>query len=164
MANLFPHDPGCANPTNLTNTAFIDTAASKSLVTTTTKKSAATSKNLITIIQLSGNRMRSTHTIDLLLQKLPPNTRMAHSLPGLMNNLLFLAVQCNAGCKVFFQKTGCKVTLNGEVIFHGWRAEPTAVAHSLYDCNNTQQLIWFYHACLFPPVVSTLSMPLLGLI
>jgi hypothetical protein len=34
--------------------------------------------------------------------------------------------------------------------------QTTAVAHSLYDCNNTQQLRHFYHACLFLPVVSTL--------
>jgi hypothetical protein len=37
--------------------------------------------------------------------------------------------------------------------------EPTpaiAVAHSLYDCDNTHQLMRFYHACLFSPVLSTL--------
>jgi hypothetical protein len=33
----------------------------------------------------------------------------------------------------------------------------TAVAHSLYNCDNTQQLTCFYHACLFLPVVSTLT-------
>jgi hypothetical protein len=34
--------------------------------------------------------------------------------------------------------------------------QSAAVAHRLYDCDNTQQLIRFYHACLFSPVVSTL--------
>jgi hypothetical protein len=35
--------------------------------------------------------------------------------------------------------------------------QTTAVTHSLYDCNNTQQLTHFSHACLFLPVVSTLT-------
>jgi hypothetical protein len=35
--------------------------------------------------------------------------------------------------------------------------QTTAIAHSPYDCNNTQQLTHFYHACLFLPVVSTLT-------
>jgi hypothetical protein len=60
--------------------------------------------------------MRTTHAVDLLLSKLPPNARMAHSLPGLTNNLLSVPVLCDAGCEVFFNSTGCEVTLNGEII------------------------------------------------
>jgi hypothetical protein len=80
---------------------------------------------------------------------------MAHSLPGLSNNLLSIR-------EVFFNATGCEVTLNGEIILRGWRHRlwlvrivddgwttnlkvsdvasppPTEVAHSLYDCDNTQ--------------------------
>jgi hypothetical protein len=41
---------------------------------------------------------------------------MAHSLTGLTNNLLSVAVLCDAGCEVFFNATGCEVTLNGLVI------------------------------------------------
>jgi hypothetical protein len=128
--------------------------------------------------------MPTTHAVDLFLCKLPPNAWMAHSLPGLTNNLLSIAVLCNAGCKVFFNAFGCEVTLNGVIILQGWcdpryclwwvriidngwttdmkvvddnsTPQSTAVAHSLYDCDNTQQLIRFYHACLFSPVVSTL--------
>jgi hypothetical protein len=33
---------------------------------------------------------------------------------------------------------------------------PTAVANSLYNCNNTEQLVRFYYASLFSPVKSTL--------
>ncbi len=124
------------------------------------------------------------HSVDLLLQKLPPNTRMAHSLPGLTNNLLSVAVLCNAGCEVLFHPTRCEVTHNGVVILQGWgdshhclwhvpivddrwtsnhrihddnKSHPDiAIANSLYNCNNTQQLTRFYHACLFSPVLSTL--------
>jgi hypothetical protein len=43
--------------------------------------------------------MRITHADDLLLCKQPPNTCMAHSLPGLTNNLLSVAVLCDAVVK-----------------------------------------------------------------
>jgi hypothetical protein len=59
--------------------------------------------------------------MDLLLQKLPHNARMAHCLPGLINNLLSVAVLCNAGCEVYFHSTGCEVTLNREIILQGRR-------------------------------------------
>jgi hypothetical protein len=109
---------------------------------------------------------------------------MAHSHPGLTNNQLSVPVLCNAGCEVFFNAAGCEVTLNSEIILRGWCnprhrlwrvrivddgwttnlkvkdndfITPTSnTAHSLYDCDNTQQLIRFYHACLFSPVKSTL--------
>jgi hypothetical protein len=128
--------------------------------------------------------MQTTHAVDLLLRKLPPEARMAHSLPGLTNNLLSIPVLCDAGCEVFFHATGCKVTLNSKVILRGWRdphhclwrvriiddgwttnlkvhddAPDTMsdnIANSLYDCDNTQQLTRFYHACLSSPVKSTL--------
>jgi hypothetical protein len=60
--------------------------------------------------------MMTTHAVNLLLSKLPPEACLAHQLPGLINNLLSVAILCNAGCKVFIHKTGCKVTLNGENI------------------------------------------------
>jgi hypothetical protein len=63
--------------------------------------------------------MCTTHAMDLLLQKLPPNARMAHHLPGLINYLLSVAVLCDAGYKVYFRSMGCEVTLNGEIILRG---------------------------------------------
>jgi hypothetical protein len=43
LANLFPDNSSYANPPNLSSTAFIDTAASISLVTPSTQISPATS-------------------------------------------------------------------------------------------------------------------------
>ncbi len=133
--------------------------------------------------------MRTTHAIDLLLQKLPPDTCMAHCLPELVNNLPSIAVLCDAGCKVYFHSTGCKVSLNGEIILQGWRDPknrlwcikiindgwitdlkirdkdtscetpailPIVEANSLHECDNTYQLINFYHATLNYSVVSML--------
>jgi hypothetical protein len=78
-----------------------------------------------------------------------------------------------------------KYSLNGKVILRGWRdpkhclwciciiddgwttdlkiddnvttPQTTTAPHSLYDCDNTQQLTRFYHACLFLLVISTLT-------
>jgi hypothetical protein len=184
LANLFPHYSGCANPPNLSSTAFINTAAYKSLVTPSTQTSPATSLDSITVIQPGGDKMRTTHAVNLLFSKLPPNACMAHSLPGLTNNLPSIAVLCDAGCKVFFN-AWLQSNFDGKVILQGWcdprhcfwririiddgwttnlkiddnitTPQTTAVTHSLYDCNNMQQLMRFYHACLFLPVVSTLT-------
>jgi hypothetical protein len=65
--------------------------------------------------------MTTMHAINLLLSKLPPEARLAHQLPGLVNNLLSIAILCNKSCKVFFHKTGCEVTLDGKAILRGWR-------------------------------------------
>jgi hypothetical protein len=75
----------------------------------------------ISVVQAEGDCMRTTHTINLLLSKLPPEACLAHQLPGLVNNFLSVAVLCDTGCKVFFHKTGCEVTLDGETILQGWR-------------------------------------------
>jgi hypothetical protein len=120
LANSFPYYSGRANPPNLSSTAFIDTAASKSLVPPSTQTSPAASLESITIIQQGGDKMRTIHAVNLLLSKLPPNARMSHSFPSLTNNLLSVAVLCDAGCEVFFNATSCKVTFDSEVILQGW--------------------------------------------
>jgi hypothetical protein len=65
--------------------------------------------------------MTSTHTINFLLQALPPKVQLAHPLPGLTNNLLLVAALCNPGCKEFFHRHGCKVTFEGTTILREWR-------------------------------------------
>ena len=65
--------------------------------------------------------MTSTHAVNLLLNKLPADARLAHRLPDLVNNFLSVAVLCDAGCEVFFHKHGCEVTHTGETILRGWR-------------------------------------------
>jgi hypothetical protein len=70
----------------------------------------------ITVIQPGSNQMTTTHAAGLLLWNLPPEACLGHRLPGLVNNLLFIAALVDAGCKVFFRCTGCKVTFNGAII------------------------------------------------
>ncbi len=73
----------------------------------------------ISMMQSGDTSMRNTHMMDLLLQKLPSDVCMAHHLPGLVNNLLSIAVLCNTGCKVYFHNTGCKVSFNREIVLRG---------------------------------------------
>jgi hypothetical protein len=115
-------ETGCANPFDLDLTAFINTAAKLMLLTSKAPASPNTRTNLgISVIQPGSTSMCTTHQMDLLLQKLPPDACMAHRLPGLINNLLSIAVLCDAGCNVYFHIIGCKVSLNGEIILRGWR-------------------------------------------
>ena len=68
--------------------------------------------------------MTTTHAVDLLLRNLPPTARLGHRLPGLVNNLLSVATLVDAGCDVYFHRTGCEVSFDGKVILQGWR-DPT---------------------------------------
>ena len=43
--------------------------------------------------------MKTTETLDLLLDKLPLTARTAHRCPGITNNLLAVSTLCNAGCR-----------------------------------------------------------------
>ena len=92
----------------------------------------------------------------------------------------------DAGCEIFFHKTGCEVSLNGEIILQGWRDPdtrllrvslhleggnrivptdqniildmsilPSPEVNSIYEYENTGQLINFYYATMGYPVIST---------
>lgn len=65
--------------------------------------------------------MTTTHAVDLLLRHLPKTARLGHRLPGLVNNLLSVATLVDAGCDVYFHRTGCEVSFDGTVILRGWR-------------------------------------------
>jgi hypothetical protein len=107
----------CADPPNLDEMALIDTAASCTLLTTTFPATTTTNADIqITVIQPGNDGMTTTHAVDLLLRNLPPEARLGHCLPGLVNNLLSIAALVDAGCEVFFHCTGCKVSFNGAII------------------------------------------------
>jgi hypothetical protein len=105
LANSINYKSGCTNPTGLESTAFIDTAASVTLLTTKAPASSTTNTNMQIIVLLpSGSKMTSTHAVDLLLTILLADTCLAHQLRCLINNLLSVAVLRDAGCEVFFHK------------------------------------------------------------
>ncbi len=150
--------------------ALINTAALCMLLTLRAPATAtAKPHGSITVIQPGGDCMTTTHAVNLLLCNLPPEARLRHCLPGLVNNLLSIAALVNAGCKVFFHRTGCKVAFDGTVILQGWHdpknklwhvkimdygwttnlhAPPIMWPNSLDECLTTHKLMHFYYTCL----------------
>ena len=136
------------------------------------------------MLQPSGTSFFTTGTLELLLSKLPKQAREAHRAP-VTNNLLSVSVLCDAGCEVLFHPSGCEITYNGETIIRGWRCMrsnmwrisltddgtnnvipedtgindqvemPSFFANSIYECENTDQLLQFYHATMGFPATST---------
>jgi hypothetical protein len=101
--------------------ALINTAASCTLLTPHAPAFATAKPHVsITVIQPRGNRMTTTHAVNLLLCNLPAEARLGHRLPGLVNNLLSDTALVDAGCEVFFHRTGCKVMFDSTVILQGW--------------------------------------------
>ena len=106
------NEPSCANPVQLEHTASIDTSASITLLTKTTPAVSTTQPNVqISVAQPGRDCLTTTHAINLLLSNLPPEAGLAYQLPGLVNNLLSVAILCNAGCEVFFTKQVAKSPL-----------------------------------------------------
>ncbi|KAL7474374.1 LOW QUALITY PROTEIN: hypothetical protein ACHAW6_000349 [Cyclotella cf. meneghiniana] len=134
-------------------------------------------------IQPKGDRLFTTENLLILQIKFPPKAREAHSAPGITNNLISTTTLANAGCKIFFHKTGCEVSLDGEIILvegprylpmaclsssRRWKfnrsyrstifqqllVHPSPEINSIYECENTEQLINFYYATIGYPVIS----------
>ena len=127
--------------------------------------------------------MHTTKTVNLLLKKLPTKARQVNRVPGIMNSLLSVPILVYMGCEVFFHRTRCDITYNGETIIRGWRdiatnmwrislhdresnnvisdnddvnwKLPALFANHLYEYENLKQLIQFYHATMASPVIST---------
>jgi hypothetical protein len=117
--------PGCTNPPCLSNTALFDTAAN---ITLLADNAPALRANIQThpksVLQPKGHKLLTTEDLLLLLHKLPPPARVAHRAPGIAHSLVSAATLADAGCDLFFRRTGCEISLNGEIILQGWR-DPT---------------------------------------
>ena len=134
--------------------------------------------------------MKTTETLDLLLDKLPTTARTSHRCPGITNNILAVSTLCNAGYSILFLEHGVKVEFNGEIVLQGWRDQrnnlwrvpitsegegqsiipstPPAdynprqgiimqsLINSIYECDNTKDLIRYYHAAFFSPTKHTM--------
>ena len=184
MNNTFSTS-GCSNPSNLSNTALVDAGANVTLLgALAPANTAAFQLPTKRMFQPAGTSFFTTGTLELLLSKLPKAAREAHRAP-VTNNLVSVSVLCDAGCEVLFHPAGCDITYNGETIIRGWRCMqsnmwrisltddgtnniipddvsiedqvemPSFFANSIYECENTNQLIQFYHATMGFPAAST---------
>jgi hypothetical protein len=119
----------------------------------------------------NGTSIQSSHTSDLLLTDLPPQTRQAHILPGLVHNSLISVGQlCDNGCTVTLTHDQVTVTKNKKCVMQGsrdpkshlWRVDlkQKFEKHEVKcnhedDNNNEKYLINYLHAACFSPVKST---------
>ena len=122
LANNIYLQPGCTNLSDINTTALVDSSANVSLLANDTPSiESATQLAKKTIFQPAGARMFTNKTMELLLAKLTNAAREAHHAPGITNNLLSVSFLCDAGCEVFFHRTGCEIRFNGKIIVRGWR-------------------------------------------
>jgi hypothetical protein len=107
----------------------------------------------------NGTTIQSSHTCSLLLTDLPPQSRQAHVLPGLVHNSLILVGQlCDNECSVTFTQDQVTVSKNGEHLMYGYlkqkfETENVQCNHA-HDNNNEKDLINYLHAACFSPVKS----------
>jgi hypothetical protein len=63
--------------------------------------------------------MSTTHTVELLLPKLPLAARKAYRVLTIAHNLVAVSEPCDAGCLVYFHKHRVEIEFEGEVIGRG---------------------------------------------
>ena len=98
--------------------------------------------------QAHGTPLKSTHNSHLrILRELPSNESKSATIPGLMNNLLGLSPQCDAGCTFTLDKYATYVKYLGKTILTGCCDS----MNGLWSCEqrtmhlNLQQNMWYYH-------------------
>ena len=68
--------------------------------------------------------MKTTETIELLLEQWPTQMRRGFRVPNIVHNLVSVAEICDAGGGVYFSQHGVEIEFEGETIGRGWR-DPT---------------------------------------
>ena len=82
--------------------------------------------NPIHILLPNGKRITSTHTCNLDIPWLPAYMTEAHIVPGLSHSSLISTRKfCDAGCKVVFDASECRVYYNNSVVLVGDRDPKT---------------------------------------
>jgi hypothetical protein len=119
----------------------------------------------------NGTSIQSSHTCDLLLTALPPQSRKAHILPDLFHNSIISVGQlCDSGCDVTFKQEQVSVMKDGKCVMLGsqyprsslWRVDlnkpkpalQPACSHA-HDTSNHKLLIKYLHAACFSHVKFT---------
>jgi hypothetical protein len=119
----------------------------------------------------NGTTIQSSHTCNLLLTDLPPQSQQAHIFPGLVHNSLILVGQlCDSGCSVTFTQDQVTVSKNEKCVMYGsrdpksrlWRVDlkkrletNQLQCNHAHDNSNQKDFINYLHAACFSPVKST---------
>eukprot|EP00804_Cyclotella_cryptica_P012311 CCRYP_019987-RA/>CCRYP_019987-RA protein AED:0.25 eAED:0.25 QI:0/0/0/1/0/0/2/0/275 len=143
---------GCANTPNLNSTALVDTADNIFLPAGELSNLSTDQTQPKSVLQPKEDRLDTSETLfccSTNFQLWPRST------PGPRDPMqpCLCRHSADAYCKLFFQKTGCKISINGEIILQGLPQTPQI--NSINKCKNAKQLIHFYYATIGYPVVST---------
>ena len=96
-------DPDCINHLNLQNAVLIDLAASKTPLCHDAPSTLSNKPHIpIHLPQPDGSTLVTTQTCTLNLHNLPDMTKTAHTLPGIVNNLLVICKLTEAGHTILF--------------------------------------------------------------
>ena len=186
---------GCAGPPDPSkNTAFIDTAASVSILGERAVADTATIQQPnLSLNTPSQVPIFTSSTLKLKLNRLLMKALQAFRVGNIPHNLVAVSTLVDAGCSVHFYHWGFDIDLNGETIYKGWRDQKTRLfqmslvddntpnivpdsddvdfkrtdgmimsaiqwsVNSIYECQNKEQLVKYFHASFGSHVKSTLS-------
>jgi hypothetical protein len=154
------------------DTAILDSGCTSNFLSSTAPCTGKQAAHIpLSVNMPNDTSIQSSHTCDLLLTDLPPQSRKAHILPGLVHNSLMYVVQlCDNGCDVTFNNYTVSVMNNENCVMLGvcdpqpglWRvnlrnAKPAiqSTFNHAHDTSNQKELINYLHAACFSPVKST---------
>jgi hypothetical protein len=118
----------------------------------------------------NGTMIQSSHTCEVLLADLPPQTRKAPILPGRVHNSIYVGQLCDNGCNITFTQEQVTVSRDEKCVMYGsrdprsrlWRVDlkqkfetKHVQCNHAHDKSNQKELINYLHAACFSPVKST---------
>ena len=96
------------------------------------------SKKPLTINLPDGTRLKSTHTCEINVPRLPKESRQAHDVPGIAHtSLISMKILTYAGCKVVYDVHECRVYFRDKIIWTGSK-EPTTSLWILTISTNSE--------------------------
>jgi hypothetical protein len=103
------------------DTAILDSGCTSNFLSAAAPCSDKQAEHVpINVNMPNGTTIQSCYTCNLLLTDLPPQSRQAHILPGLVHNSLISVGQlCDNGCSVTFTQDQVTVSKNKKIVMYG---------------------------------------------
>ena len=113
--------------------AVADSGATGNFILPGTKVSnMKISKKPITINLPDVTQLKSTHTCEINVPRIPKEARQAHVVPGMAHtSLISMKILTDVGCKVVYDAHECRVYFRDKIVWTGGK-EPTTVLWVLH--------------------------------
>ena len=117
--------------------AVVDSVATVNFILPDTKVSNMKISKKPLIINLPDDtQLKSTHTCEINVPRLPKEARQAHVVPGMAHtSLIPMKILTDAGCKVVYDAHECRVYFRDKIVWTGGK-EPTTVLWVLHISKN----------------------------